>query len=74
MFMSRIYIINGGTWLYFYLSLYVARSFTNANFGITGTSEMVSTSFVSKSSEDVVLMLICKQVYTCWKGNGSSSV
>jgi hypothetical protein len=36
-----------------YLSLYIARPFTNGNFGITGTSKMVRTPFVSKSSVDV---------------------
>jgi hypothetical protein len=61
-FMSRIHIINSGTWLYFSLPLYVARSFTNANFGITGASEIFAL--------DLCLMLICKQVYTCWRGKG----
>jgi hypothetical protein len=51
-YLSRIHIINTGECLYFYISLYVARPFTNPNFGITGTSEMVPTSFVSKSSAD----------------------
>jgi hypothetical protein len=52
MFMPRIHIINSGTWLYFYLSLHVARPFTNANFGIPGASEMVPMTIVSKSSVD----------------------
>jgi hypothetical protein len=34
-YLSRIHIINSGTWFYFYLSLYVAP-FTDGNFGITG--------------------------------------
>jgi hypothetical protein len=51
-YLSRIHIVNSCTWLYFYLSLYVARSFTNGNFGITGASEMVPTPFVSISSVD----------------------
>jgi hypothetical protein len=61
-----IRIINSGTWLYFYLSLYVARPFTNGNFGITGARDIFAL--------HLCLMLICKQVYTCWKGKGSSGV
>jgi hypothetical protein len=54
-YLSRIHnITNSGTWLYFYISVYVARLFTNGNFGIrsTGASEMVHTSVVSKCSVD----------------------
>jgi hypothetical protein len=39
-YLSRIHIINSGTWLYFCLSLHVARLFTNGNFGIPGASEI----------------------------------
>jgi hypothetical protein len=38
-YLSRIRI-NSGTWIYFYLYLYVARPFTYGNFGITGASEI----------------------------------
>jgi hypothetical protein len=64
-YLSRIHI-NSGTWLYFYLSLYVARPFTNGNLRIAGSSEIFAS--------DPCLMLICKQVYTYLRGKGSSSV
>jgi hypothetical protein len=56
-YLSRIHIINSGTWLCFHLSLYVARPFTNGNFGIAGASEIFAL--------NLCLILICKQVYTC---------
>jgi hypothetical protein len=51
-YLPRIHIINSGTWLYFYLSLYVARPFTNGNFGTTGASDIVPAPFVSKYNAD----------------------